>query len=134
MLTNCTLDLRHDIPDIIIAYAGAARQTHADLEEGLGDAVHIGRCTSIDGLLVHRLPQWPRLDAGGVQEDPQGFHVIVRLTIRYRRRDRVDHAGRAANGALNPPQDVIARCEYYNDISDAMDLYENIWMEIRMAR
>ena len=39
MLTNCTLDLRHDIPDIIIAYAGAARQTHADLEEGLGDAV-----------------------------------------------------------------------------------------------
>ncbi len=40
----------------------------------------------------------------------------------------------AANGALNPPQDVIARCEYYNDISDAMDLYEGIWMEIRMAR
>lgn len=40
----------------------------------------------------------------------------------------------AANGALNPPQDVIARCEYYNDISDAMDLYEQIWMEIRMAR
>lgn len=40
----------------------------------------------------------------------------------------------AANGALNPPQDVVARCEYYNDISDAMDLYEGIWMEIRMAR
>ena len=40
----------------------------------------------------------------------------------------------AANGALNPPQDVIARCEYYNDISDSMDLYESIWMEIRMAR
>ena len=40
----------------------------------------------------------------------------------------------AANGALNPPQDVLARCEYYNDISDSMDLYEGIWMEIRMAR
>ena len=40
----------------------------------------------------------------------------------------------AANGALNPPQEVIARCEYYNDISDSMDLYEGIWMEIRMAR
>lgn len=39
-----------------------------------------------------------------------------------------------ANGALNPPQDVVARCEYYNDISDVMSLYENIWMEIRMAR
>jgi spermidine/putrescine-binding protein len=40
----------------------------------------------------------------------------------------------AANGALNPPEEVVARCEYYNDISDAMDLYENIWMEIRMAQ
>ena len=40
----------------------------------------------------------------------------------------------AANEALNPPEEVIDRCEYYNDISDSMDLYENIWMEIRMAR
>ena len=40
----------------------------------------------------------------------------------------------AANSALNPSEEVIARCEYYNDISDAMDLYENIWMEIRMAQ
>ena len=40
----------------------------------------------------------------------------------------------AANEALNPPQEVVNRCEYYNDISDAMDLYEGIWMEIRMAR
>ena len=40
----------------------------------------------------------------------------------------------AANEALNPPEDVVARCEFYNDISDSMDLYENIWMEIRMAR
>ena len=47
--------------------------------------------------------------------------------------DNLD-ADQAANGALNPPQDVIARCEYYNDISDAMNLYENIWMEIQMAR
>lgn len=40
----------------------------------------------------------------------------------------------AANGALNPPKEVVDRCEYYNDISDCMDLYEGIWMEIRMAR
>lgn len=40
----------------------------------------------------------------------------------------------AANEALNPPADVIARCEYFNDISDCMDLYDNIWMEIRLAR
>ena len=39
-----------------------------------------------------------------------------------------------ANTAMNPTDETIARCEYYNDISDAMDLYENIWMEIRMAR
>ena len=40
----------------------------------------------------------------------------------------------AANEALNPPEDVVARCEYYNDISDSMNLYEGIWMEIQMAR
>ena len=40
----------------------------------------------------------------------------------------------AANEALNPPEDVVARCEYYNDISDSMSLYEGIWMEIQMAR
>ena len=40
----------------------------------------------------------------------------------------------AANAALNPPEDVVARCEYYNDISDSMNLYEGIWMEIQMAR
>ena len=39
-----------------------------------------------------------------------------------------------ANAALNPPEDVVARCEFYNDISDAMSLYEGIWMEIQMAR
>ena len=40
----------------------------------------------------------------------------------------------AANEALNPPEDVVSRCEYFNDISDVKDLYEEIWMEIRMAR
>ena len=38
------------------------------------------------------------------------------------------------NEALNPPEDVVARCEYYNDISDSMNLYEGIWMEVQMAR
>ena len=40
----------------------------------------------------------------------------------------------AANGALNPSQEVIDRCEYYTYNADAMDLYESIWMEIRMAQ
>ena len=47
---------------------------------------------------------------------------------------KASEAVKAANEALNPPEDVVARCEFYNDISDSMDLYENIWMEIRMAR
>ena len=40
----------------------------------------------------------------------------------------------AANEALNPPEEIVSRCEFYNDISDSKDLYESIWMEIRMAR
>ena len=39
-----------------------------------------------------------------------------------------------ASTAMNPTDEMVARCEYYHDISDAMDLYEGIWMEIRMAR
>lgn len=34
---------------------------------------------------------------------------------------------------LNPPQDVIDRCEFFNDIADYADLYEEVWMEVRMA-
>lgn len=40
----------------------------------------------------------------------------------------------AANETLNPPQDVFDRCEFFNDISEDGELYEDIWMEIRMAR
>ena len=39
-----------------------------------------------------------------------------------------------ANTAMNPPEDWVERCEYYHDISDSMNLYEGIWMEVQMAR
>ena len=35
------------------------------------------------------------------------------------------------NQTLNPPQDVIDRCEFFNDISEDMAMYDQIWMEIR---
>ena len=35
---------------------------------------------------------------------------------------------------MNPSDEVVARCEYFHDILDAMDLYEQIWMDIRLAR
>ncbi len=33
--------------------------------------------------------------------------------------------------ALNPSQEVLDRCEFFRDLSDYMDLYDKIWMEIR---
>ena len=39
-----------------------------------------------------------------------------------------------AYAVMNPDADVVARCEFFHDIMDAMDLYEAIWMEIRLAR
>ena len=36
--------------------------------------------------------------------------------------------------AINPSEEEIARCEDFVDVEDAMDLYENVWMEIRLAR
>ena len=35
------------------------------------------------------------------------------------------------NETLNPPQDVIDRCEFFHDISEDMAKYDQIWMEIR---
>lgn len=39
----------------------------------------------------------------------------------------------AAAEELNPSQESIDRCEFFHDISEYADLYEEVWMEIRMA-
>ena len=38
-----------------------------------------------------------------------------------------------ANETLNPPQDVVDRCTFFNDVSEDGELYEDIWLDIRMA-
>lgn len=40
----------------------------------------------------------------------------------------------AANETINPSEEISARCEFFNDVSDCMELYENVWMEVRLAR
>ena len=40
----------------------------------------------------------------------------------------------AAMATINPSEEVMARCEFFNDVSDCMELYENAWMEVRLAR
>lgn len=34
---------------------------------------------------------------------------------------------------MNPDEEILSRCEFFHDISDC-DLYEQVWMEIRLAR
>ena len=40
----------------------------------------------------------------------------------------------AGMNTINPTEDETARCEFFNDVEDCMDLYESVWMEIRLAR
>ena len=40
----------------------------------------------------------------------------------------------SSNETLNPPQDVIDRCEFFNDVGEDVYLYEEIWSEVRLAR
>ena len=40
----------------------------------------------------------------------------------------------AAMDTINPSAEVVARCEYFNDVADVMSLYESVWMEVRLAR
>ena len=35
---------------------------------------------------------------------------------------------------INPTEEETARCEFFNDVEDCMDLYESVWMEVRLAR
>lgn len=35
---------------------------------------------------------------------------------------------------LNPSDEIVAKCEFFNDISDYNDLYEQVWMEIKQAQ
>ena len=37
-----------------------------------------------------------------------------------------------ASTAMNPSDEMIARCEYYVDISDVAYLYDDIWMDVLM--
>ncbi|MBO7359361.1 MAG: spermidine/putrescine ABC transporter substrate-binding protein, partial [Clostridia bacterium] len=37
----------------------------------------------------------------------------------------------AANPAVNPSEEIIARCDFFHDIMDYMDVYNKYWMEIR---
>ena len=40
----------------------------------------------------------------------------------------------AALDTINPSEEITSRCEYFNDVADCMSLYENAWMEIRLAK
>ena len=42
-------------------------------------------------------------------------------------------AEESAMNTLNPTDEEIARCEFFHDVADCMSLYEEVWMEIRMA-
>ena len=38
------------------------------------------------------------------------------------------------NSTLNPSQEVIDRCEFFQDVAEYVDMYEEIWSEVRLAR
>ena len=48
--------------------------------------------------------------------------------------DSLETTDERAYAVMNPAQEVLDRCEFFHDISDTMDLYEQVWMEIRLVR
>lgn len=48
----------------------------------------------------------------------------------------VDNLGEEDIGSatVNPSEEIVARCEYFNDVSDCMSLYEDAWLEVRMSK
>jgi Spermidine/putrescine-binding periplasmic protein len=48
--------------------------------------------------------------------------------------EAIDTGDERCNAAMNPTEEQIANCEYFHDILDCMDLYESVWMDVRLAR
>lgn len=48
--------------------------------------------------------------------------------------DGLEQTDARAYAVMNPAQEVVDRCEFFHDITDAMELYEQVWMEIRLVR
>ena len=40
----------------------------------------------------------------------------------------------AGMNAINPSEEETSRCEYFNDVEDVMSDYEDVWMQVRLAR
>ncbi|MDD3411109.1 MAG: spermidine/putrescine ABC transporter substrate-binding protein, partial [Eubacteriales bacterium] len=37
------------------------------------------------------------------------------------------------NATMNPAQDVVDRCEFFNDIQDVIQIYNALWLQIKSA-
>ena len=48
--------------------------------------------------------------------------------------DAMETGDARMDSVINPAEDVVERCEFFHDILDVMDLYEAVWMEVRLAR
>ena len=38
------------------------------------------------------------------------------------------------NSTINPSQDKLDICEYFNDVQDFRDIYTALWNEVKMAK
>ena len=74
-------DSIHDVANVVISHVGAGGEADADFEEGLADAVDVGRSVFVDGLLVHWLPKRTGLDVGLIEIDAQSLYIFVGLTV-----------------------------------------------------
>ena len=78
---NRFLNFLHNIPHILICHIRPRWKSHTNLEDCLGDTVHVGRDALVDGLLMHRFPDRTGFDTSFVQEDAEGVDVVVGLTV-----------------------------------------------------
>lgn len=84
---------------MLVAHPRSGGEADAHFEEGFAHAVSVDWIVAVDGLLVHWLPQWARLDAGGVEGHAESLNVVVGLTISSCGLSRVCNTGSAANSA-----------------------------------
>jgi hypothetical protein len=67
----------------------------------------------------------------GNNSDLQGKVENLEMELKHTQQQYEEEKN---NSTLNPSQEVIDRCEFFQDVAEYVDMYEEIWSEVRLAR
>ncbi len=69
-----------------------------------------------------------RTDIGRMNIDEIGYYTPLQTVVDEMTPEEL------ADNTFVPEEGVVERCEFFNDVTDFIDVYDDIWLEIKSAR